>query len=101
MHKAFSQPPATLHDTFLAAIEKYGLNLAAMSAQEAKLLRGVVSFSYVCAVGRMTAAVPSTEKLSCNENKAALQVLHESLQVLQEVASFNEGEQPQERRLDA
>lgn len=101
MHKDFSHPPSTLHDAFVSAMEKHGLSVAAMAAHEVKLLRGVVAHSYLCAVGRMTAAVPATEKLSCNENAVALQVLHESLQVLQEFSQFTEDDAPQERRLNA
>lgn len=101
MHKAFSHPPATLHDTYVSALQEYGLSLIDLSAEEVKLLRSLVSYSYLCAVARITAVVPASQALGPKQDAVAFHVLGESMQVLQEVAQFNEDDAPQERRLHA
>lgn len=99
MRDAFTNPPATLNDTFVAALE-HASPKRPLSGDELKLVRKAVAYTYVSAVARMTALVPQEGALACNKNPVSLQVLGESLQVLQEVDQFVNAKAPQERRCD-
>lgn len=94
MQAAFKNPPASVHDTFLAYFEHYGIKPADLSPDESARVLEIVAFTYTCAVGRMTAKLPPPEHCRRNTDAIALQMRDEALQVLREVAHATESTPP-------
>lgn len=86
MQDAFRNPPASVYDTYVAAIERLGTCVEMISPQERRLLLEVVAFTYTCAVGRLTARLPQPEQCRRTTDAVVLQVLHEAQTALAEIA---------------
>lgn len=100
MKEAFSNPPASVYDTFVACLARHGMTPETISPMERGLILEMVAFSYTCAVGRMCANLPPPERCRRDSDKVALQMRTEALQVLHEVAHATEQPQAGKRRLN-
>lgn len=86
MQDAFRNPPASVYDTYVAALERFGPCVEMISAEERRLLLEVVAFTYTCAVGRMAARLPAPGQCRRNTDPVVLQILDEAQTVLAEIA---------------
>lgn len=94
MQDAFRKPPASVYDTYVAALERFGACVDMISPEERRLLLEVVAFTYTCAVGRMTARLPQPAKCRRTTDAVVLQILDEAQAALAEIAHATADQTP-------
>lgn len=86
MEQTFRSPPASVHDTFVACLARFGLAPDDLPRAERERIMEVVRFAYTAAMGRLCAQLPPPDKCRRSTDKVALQMLEEVGRALQEVA---------------